>query len=332
MYPFGTRHRFLSHTSVRVATWMAVTIRMVGGLTRATPENQQETVKQRDPQRPYASHLHPEMKRWSGPCGDVGRAAEMTAPCCSSEQLVTGSSEIPCRVSMNDLPLGRVISLANPANNGEPLARAERGIPWEVESLRLFDPVTTEAKAEMAFLPQGKSMNAIRRRPFGTGIDLPSYISGYVDGEGCFCVSLRPQARIRVGWEVRPSFSVSQNGDRAELIKLLPDLFGAGTIRPDRSDKTLKFEIRSLKYLNESVIPFFEAYPLLSSKRKDFELFRRICKLMQAETHRDPLGLVMIAELAQQMNAGMRKYTVETIKASFKGEGIVCAPGNGGTT
>jgi hypothetical protein len=232
---------------------------------------------------------------------------------------------------MNDLPLGRVISLANPANNGEALAQ-RAGDPVGSRERELLDPVTTEAKAKMAFLPQGKSTDAIRRRPFATGIDIPSYISGFVDGEGCFCVSLRPQPRIRVGWEVRPSFSVSQNGDRAELIKLLPTLFGAGTIRPDRSDKTLKFEIRSLKHLNESVIPFFEAYPLLSSKRKDFELFRRICRLMQDGKHLDPSGLVVIADLARQMNAGIRKYTVETIKASFKGEGIVCAPGNGGTT
>ncbi len=215
------------------------------------------------------------------------------------------------------LPLGRAISLANPANNGEPLLDRE-GDPVGSRERELFDPVTTEAKAEMTFLPQGKSTNVIRRRPFGTGIDIPSYISGYVDGEGCFCVSLRPQPRIRVGWEVRPSFSVSQNGDRAELVKLLPKVFGSGTIRPDRSDKTLKFEIRSLQQLNESVIPFFEAYPLLSSKRKDFELFRRICRSMQSESHLTQAGLLMIAELAQQMNAGIRKYAVETIEASFQ--------------
>jgi hypothetical protein len=72
-------------------TWMAVKIRTVGGLTRATPENQQETVKQRDPQRPYASHLaQSEMKRWSTPHGDVGIQFQMEE---------TGPSEIPCRVS-----------------------------------------------------------------------------------------------------------------------------------------------------------------------------------------------------------------------------------------
>jgi len=86
-------------------------------------------------------------------------------------------------------------------------------------------------------------MVAITRRPSGKRIHLPSYVSGYVDGEGCFCVSLRPQSRNRIGWEVRPSFSVSQNNDRAELLHELPMLFGCGTIRPDRSDRTIKFEI-----------------------------------------------------------------------------------------
>jgi hypothetical protein len=230
-----------------------------------------------------------------------------------------------------NLPLQRAIAEANPANNGEALTLFEWVIPWEVESLRLFDPVTTEAKAEMTFLPYGKSMDVIRRRPFGTGIDLPSYISGYVDGEGCFCVSLRPQSRLRVGWEVRPSFSVSQNEDRSELIRFLPEVFSGGRIRPDRSDKTLKFEIRSLIQLNRNVIPFFEAHPLLTSKRKDFELFRRICRLMSNGNHLEPEGLLLIAELAQKMNSGVRKYTVEMIKSSFKGEGIVCAAGNSGS-
>ncbi len=65
------------------------------------------------------------------------------------------------------MPLGRAISPANPANNGESLTPIrERAIPWEVENEEsFFDPVTTEAKAEMTFVPIGKSVNVIRRRP-----------------------------------------------------------------------------------------------------------------------------------------------------------------------
>ena len=49
--------------------------------------------------------------------------------------------------------------------------------------------------------------------------------------------------------------------------------FGCGSIRPDRSDKTLKWETRKLDDLVERVVPHFIRYPLLSAKRLDFERF-----------------------------------------------------------
>src|ERR671925_164026 len=107
-------------------------------------------------------------------------------------------------------------------------------------------------------------------------MDLSSYISGFVDGEGCFCVSFQPSRRHRFGWEVRPSFSVSQNADRAKLLHEIQKLWGCGFIRPDRSDKTLKFEVRTVSDLVEKVLPHFQSYPLLSAKQADIERFDRI--------------------------------------------------------
>jgi hypothetical protein len=78
---------------------------------------------------------------------------------------------------------------------------------------------------------------------------LSAYVSGYADGEGCFTVSISPRATLKVGWEVRPSFSVSQNGDRAEVLFAIQELLGCGSIRPDRSDRTLKWETRRLEDL-----------------------------------------------------------------------------------
>ena len=223
---------------------------------------------------------------------------------------------------MNDLPLERAISLANPANNGEALLTRE-GDPVGSRELRLFDPVTTEAKAEMERPARpGKSTSSMRRRPSESRIDLPSYVAGYVDGEGCFCVSIGRQPRIQVGWEVRPSFSVSQNEDRSGLIRLLPHLLGCGYIRRDRSDRTLKFETRSLHELRRSVIPFFQEYPLMSSKRRDFELFTRVCELMAHGLHLQQTGIVQIAELAARMNSsGIRRYTVDRIKSESEVKG-----------
>jgi hypothetical protein len=163
---------------------------------------------------------------------------------------------------------------------------------------------------------------------------LSAYISGYVDGEGCFTVSIAPRAKLRVGWGVRPSLSVSQNGDRAEVLHAIASYFGCGRIRPDRSDKTVKWETRRLEILLERVIPHFERYPLLSGKRYDFDRFAVICRLMAGDSHRNRSGLVEIVELARGMNpSGRRRYDSEALLAQLRqGEGIVCASGNGGET
>ena len=164
-------------------------------------------------------------------------------------------------------------------------------------------------------------------------MDTASYISGFVDGEGCFCVSFQPSKRHRFGWEVRPSFSVSQNADRAELLYVIQERWGCGFIRPDRSDKTVKFEVRNVGDLVEKVLPHFKAYPLMSSKRTDFERFARICELVSDDRHLELEGFEEIVRLALEMNpSGKRKYSGSEILSSLRSdEGIVYATGNCGS-
>jgi len=149
-------------------------------------------------------------------------------------------------------------------------------------------------------------------------MNVASYISGFVDGEGCFCVSFQPSRRHRLGWEVRPSFSVSQNGDRAQLLHEIQKRWGCGFIRPDRSDKTLKYEVRNVRDLVEKVIPHFRTYPLLSAKQADVELFREICLLVVKGGHKMREGLERIVRAAMKMNSsGKRKYSGSEILNSL---------------
>ena len=129
-------------------------------------------------------------------------------------------------------------------------------------------------------------------------MDLSSYISGYIDGEGCFCVSFQPSKHHALGWEVRPSFSVSQNKDRSELLFELQRNWKCGSIRPDRSDNTLKYEVRNISELVERVIPHFKQYPLFSSKQRDVELFEQVCLKIYGREHREPSTFARIVEIA----------------------------------
>ena len=147
---------------------------------------------------------------------------------------------------------------------------------------------------------------------------LSAYISGYVDGEGCFTVSISPRAKLRVGWEVRPSFSVSQNGDRAEVLFALQSYFGCGSIRPDPGDRTLKWETRRLEDILGRVLPHFVRYPLVSGKQLDFERFAFVCRLMADARHRSREGLIQIVQVAREMNpSGRRRYDADAVLAAL---------------
>jgi hypothetical protein len=139
------------------------------------------------------------------------------------------------------------------------------------------------------------------------GSNIRVYLSGYADGEGCFCVSFNRSKRHKFGWEIRPSFSVSQNGDRAEVLAICQRLFDCGTIRPDRSDRTFKFETRSVSDLATKIVPHFERYPLLSSKQDDFKRFAAIVQLMQRGAHRTQDGFAEIVRLSAALNASSKK-------------------------
>jgi len=145
--------------------------------------------------------------------------------------------------------------------------------------------------------------------------DLPSYLSGFVDGEGCFCVTFNKSARHKFGWDIRPSFSASQNASRAEVLTLMKKYFGCGFIRPDRSDKTLKYEVRSVRELVQKVIPHFERFPLLSSKQTDFRIFADICCRMLRKEHLTMQGFQEVSRLAKSLNVdGKKKY----LRSEFK--------------
>jgi hypothetical protein len=163
-------------------------------------------------------------------------------------------------------------------------------------------------------------------------MDFNSYISGFIDGEGCFCVSFQPSLRHRFGWEVRPSFSVSQNSDRAILLYRLRELWQCGSIRPDRSDKTVKFEVRTVSDLLGRVLPHFDHFPLLGPKMEDVRRLKHVCELIVQQRHLTIEGLTEIVQCAVLMNpSGKRKYSAGEILNSLRpGEGIVCATGNGG--
>ena len=139
-------------------------------------------------------------------------------------------------------------------------------------------------------------------------MDFNSFVSGFTEGEGCFCVSFNQRSKLKTNIEVRPSFSISQNKKNLELIKRIHQNFGCGSIRFSKNDQNYKFEVRSITDLVKKIIPFFRKYPLVGTKKSDFEKFSQVCDSIYKNQHRNPKKLLEIIEISYQINCGKRKY------------------------
>jgi hypothetical protein len=141
---------------------------------------------------------------------------------------------------------------------------------------------------------------------------LDSYISGYVDGEGCFAVAVNRNPTCRTGFQLVPEFHVSQNADRRQVLVLIRQRFGgSGYIKPNgRKDRALVYVVRRRDDLLTHVIPFFERSPLLSSKQEDFEKFATIVRAMAENCHRTPGGFSRLLDQALSMNGDGRFRSV----------------------
>jgi hypothetical protein len=132
---------------------------------------------------------------------------------------------------------------------------------------------------------------------------LDSYISGYVDGEGSFSVSVQRNRSCSVGFQLVPEFHVSQNGDRAQVLELIRQRLGCGYIKPNsKRDRAMVFVVRNRDDLLTRVIPFFERSPLLSAKQADFQTFARVVRGMALGHHLTLAGFGELLELALSMN------------------------------
>jgi hypothetical protein len=141
---------------------------------------------------------------------------------------------------------------------------------------------------------------------------LDGYIAGYVDGEGCFAVSVNRNRTCRAGYQLVPEFHVSQNGERAQVLEMIRERFGGcGYIKSNgRKDRALVYVVRRREDLLARVIPFFERSPLLSSKQGDFEKFAAIVRAMRSGVHRTPRGFSRLLDVALSMNGGGRFRSV----------------------
>lgn len=159
-------------------------------------------------------------------------------------------------------------------------------------------------------------------KDINSNIPDPFWISGFTDGEGCFSVSFNLKAKLPLGIEVRPSFSLLQVGDKQNLnlncLQQLREFFSCGFIRFCKRDNTWKYECRNLTDIKHKILPHFINYPLRTKKAKDFEFFCLVVELISSKQHLNEVGLVSIIETSYRINSGKRKWLKNELISKIK--------------
>ena len=136
---------------------------------------------------------------------------------------------------------------------------------------------------------------------------LEGWAAGFIDGEGCFCVNINRCSTLKLGWQVRPEFVVTQGERSIAALELLQELFGCGAIyrnsrRDDHREDVFRWCVRRRHDLEERIVPFLEEVPLRTAKAEDLGRFRQVLALMREEAHLTVDGVAEIARIVEQMN------------------------------
>ena len=148
----------------------------------------------------------------------------------------------------------------------------------------------------------------------------PYFVTGFLDAESTFNISIQKDKEYKVGWQVRPKFSISLHSRDLNLLMQLQEFFGGiGSLSKSKNRNSVSFGVSKLSDLINVIIPHFLFYPLLTQKAADFILFKRALELMNKKEHLTIEGLSQIINIRISMNWGIsEQQKMELIKSKFK--------------
>nr|YP_010608689.1 hypothetical protein PNX16_mgp082 [Drechslerella dactyloides]WAN89769.1 hypothetical protein [Drechslerella dactyloides] len=138
------------------------------------------------------------------------------------------------------------------------------------------------------------------------GINLlnPYWLTGFVDAEGSFTVSISKSNRVKVGWTVIPGFKITLHKKDRAILEMIQSFFnGVGNIT-EHGDNTIHYRIYSIDELY-FVIKHFDKYYLITQKRADYELWRRIIEIIKNKEHLTKEGIEKIVAIRASINLGL---------------------------
>lgn len=107
---------------------------------------------------------------------------------------------------------------------------------------------------------------------------LGPWLTGYTDGDGTFSIYTD-----EVNKKITFTYKISQKNNNSQVLYFFKKLLGCGKVV--HWEKTMSaYLVRDRKALRHIIIPFFQAHPLITSKKYDFFIFQEAFKIAESES------------------------------------------------
>ena len=118
----------------------------------------------------------------------------------------------------------------------------------------------------------------------------PNWIPGFIAGEACFTAYQNKQKTGRYPYQIQPAFIVVQHKRDIEILYRLQHHFGCGQVnknkgKNDETSEVWQWRVRDVTHQCNIIIPFFEKHRILTTKEKEFILFKELASLMKSKYH-----------------------------------------------
>lgn len=135
----------------------------------------------------------------------------------------------------------------------------------------------------------------------------PWYVTGLIEGEGCFCINISKHKTKKTGFDARLMFEVEMIIDDKPLLEKLQKHFKCGHIYVLNYERYgwrphVKYAVKSYKDIRDKVIPFFKKYELRGKKKKDFDYFCQAISIFETKDHLKIDGVKKLREIQSKMN------------------------------
>ena len=131
----------------------------------------------------------------------------------------------------------------------------------------------------------------------------PNWVTGFVDGEGCFHISISERKGRKFGWQVSLHFQIGLHVKDKAVLDAIKEHLYVGEIGKQGSF-AIQLQVQSIKEF-QVLLEHFDKYPLITTKKADYKALKLAYFIIKKKEHLTKEGFRKIIAIRASMNRGL---------------------------